>query len=145
MKLEQDLGRKLHIASNLLARKMNSIISSNGAEGITPIHGMILGFVNMNREQGCEVYQKDIEAEFDIARSTVTATLKLMEKKGYIRREDVAHDARLKSIFLTPLGKESLNRIESSIHQTEELMRNSLTGQEYSELMRLLDRIKSVL
>lgn len=145
MKPERSLGREIHAVSNLLDRRMGLIVIENGADDITPMHGMMLGFINERQMYGHDIYQKDIEAEFDVARSTVTATLKLMEKKGYIRREGVAHDARLKRILLTPFGKECFERVYSSIQQTEELMRNSMSGLEYQQLMRLLERLKSVL
>lgn len=145
MRPEKDLGMELRALSILLDRRMNALVVSNGAEGITPLHGLILGFLSTQAELEHEVYQKDIEAEFDIARSTVAATLKLMDKKGYIRREGVAHDARLKQIFLTPFGKEAFTQVHSSIQQSEALMRSALTEPEYQELMRLLDRVKSVL
>ena len=73
---------ELRALSILLDRRMNALVVSNGAEGITPLHGLILGFLSIQAEREHEVYQKDIEAEFDIARSTVAATLKLMDKKG---------------------------------------------------------------
>lgn len=43
------------------------------------------------------IFQKDLETEFCIGRSTVTNILNLMEKKGFVRRESVSYDARLKS------------------------------------------------
>ena len=48
-----------------------------------------------------DVYQKDIEEEFRIRKSTVTGILKLLEKNGFIRRESVPQDARLKRIVPT--------------------------------------------
>lgn len=39
------------------------------------------------------MFQKDIEEAFNITRSSVTGVVKLMEQKGYIRRESVAGDA----------------------------------------------------
>lgn len=145
MRLDRELGLELHAAANLLDRKMNATISRNGAEGVTPMHGMILGFISQRLENNLDTYQKDIEAEFDIARSTVTATLKLMEKKGYIKRESVEHDARLKKIFPTAVGKKSLIQIRSSIRETENLMHDAMTTDEYSQLLKLLDKVKSVL
>ena len=47
------------------------------------------------------MYQKDIEEEFRIRKSTVTGILKLLEKNGFIRRESVPQDARLKRIVPT--------------------------------------------
>ncbi len=40
--------------------------------------------------EGKEIFQKDIEAEFNIRRSTATGILKLMEKNGFINRQTSA-------------------------------------------------------
>ena len=139
------MGKELHIISNLLDRKLTSIAIANGADDVTPVHGMILIYLYRNLNLGRDIYQKDIEAEFDITRSTVASLLKLMEKKGYIRRVGVTHDARLKRIQLTPVGIEAHQRVYSSIQQAEHQIRDALTPEEFQTLMCLLDKIKAVL
>ncbi|PWG59306.1 MarR family winged helix-turn-helix transcriptional regulator [Bifidobacterium catulorum] len=59
----------------------------------------IIMFLSRNRDR--DVYQHTIERKFCITRSTASRVLSLMEKKGLIVREPVAHDARLKKIVLT--------------------------------------------
>lgn len=145
MRLQKTLGMEIHATSNLLERRMNAFILANGMDGMTPTHGKILGFIRMCVVQEREVYQRDIETSFDVARSTVTATLKLMEKKGYICREGVAHDARLKRITMTPMGEQALTQADGCIQQSEALMRSVLNEQEYQELLRLLGRLKTAL
>lgn len=140
---ENDLGLKIRALSNLFERRINTIILSNGVQDITPMHGMILGYLNCQKEH--DIYQRDIETQFHITRSTVTNILQLMEKKGYIRRESVAHDARLKRIFLTEKGEDSLLRIHSSIREMETLLRSAVTPEEYTELSCLLEKIRAVL
>lgn len=66
------------------------------------MHGWIMGYLHHNQEKA--VYQKTIESNFNIRRSTVTAILQLMEKKGYIKRSAVESDARLKQLSLTEQG-----------------------------------------
>ncbi|SPU25488.1 MarR family transcriptional regulator [Bifidobacterium bifidum] len=56
-------------------------------------------FLDRNRNR--EIYQHTIEQKFCITRSTASRVLALMEKKGLIARESVAHDARCKRIVLT--------------------------------------------
>ena len=43
----------------------------------------------------------DVEAAFNLSRSTTTNILQLMEKNGIIRREGVDYDARLKRLVPT--------------------------------------------
>lgn len=59
----------------------------------------IIMFLARNRNR--EIYQHTIEQKFCITRSTASRVLALMEKKGLIARESVAHDARCKRIVLT--------------------------------------------
>lgn len=97
MNPEKALTFQIRTLGNLIERKMNYIIAKNVHDDITPMHSMILAY--LHRNEGHDIYQKDIESRFDITRSTVTSILKLMEHKGYIRREGVAHDARLKKLY----------------------------------------------
>ena len=99
---------------------------------VTPGQGMLIGFLMKNA--GKEIFQKDIEAEFDIARSTVTATLDSMERKGYITREAVERDARLKKISLTPKAVESHNRIVADLED--------ISQEEADALFTVMDKIK---
>ena len=48
-----------------------------------------------------DIYQKDIEKEFQIRRSTATGILQLLEKKRFVIRETVEWDARLKKLVPT--------------------------------------------
>lgn len=93
-----------------------------GLDEVTMMHGWIMGYLYHNQDnhnQDREIYQKTIESEFNIRRSTVTTILQLMEKKGYIRRETVEGDARLKKIVLTAQGMETAARTESMIDDME--------------------------
>ena len=107
---------------------------------VTPGQGMLIGFLMKNA--GKEIFQKDIEAEFDIARSTVTATLDSMERKGYITREAVERDARLKKISLTPKAVESHNRIVADLEQLESAMFRDISQEEADTLFTVMDKIK---
>ena len=78
----------------MMSRNLMAAARERGVDELTAMHGWILGYLCRNEHK--DIFQKDIEAEFKICRSTVTNILKLMEKKGYIKRESVPYDARLK-------------------------------------------------
>ena len=88
----------------MMSRNLMAAARERGVDELTAMHGWILGYLCRNEDK--DIFQKDIEAEFKICRSTVTNILKLMEKKGYIRRESVPYDARLKKLVLTDTGRE---------------------------------------
>ena len=108
---------------------------------VSPVQGMLIGFLMRNGDK--DIFQKDIEAEFDVARSTVTATLDSMERKGYITREAVERDARLKKISLTPKAVESHNRIITDLEQLETIMFTGIADEEAETLFNVMDKIKA--
>ena len=96
MEYEKHVGGEIHRVSHLFKR----VLDDGMPPEMTGVHGQIIGFIHHNGEHA--VFQRDIEAEFDIRRSTATGILQLMEKNGLLRREPVEYDARLKKLVLTP-------------------------------------------
>lgn len=128
---------------NLIFRKVNQYNRENQVDDITPMHGWILGYLAAKQEQGEDVFQRDIEREFSITRSTVTNILQLMEQKGYIERQSVPQDARLKRLIITELGTCTLNRMMQALHQAEGYVSSLLTEEENNELLHLLDKLRA--
>lgn len=52
-----------------------------------------------------DIFQRDIEKEFDLSRSTVSTVLKELEKEGLIERKAVMSDARLKKVVPTQAAR----------------------------------------
>ena len=95
----QVIPAQIRRVDNLIFRKINQFARENGVEQATPMHGWIIEYLYRHRDE--PVFQRDIEREFSITRSTVTNILQLMERKGYIQRLSVPQDARLKQLVLT--------------------------------------------
>ena len=85
------------------------------------------------------------QREFSITRSTVTNILQLMERKGYIQRQSVPQDARLKQLVLTEEGVRFHENTILSFHQTDDYVANLLTEEENAELLRLLNKLRDAL
>jgi DNA-binding MarR family transcriptional regulator len=135
----QVVTAQMRRVNNLIGRKVNAYTRVNGVEDVTPMHGWILRYLYSRRGQ--PVYQRDIERDFAITRSTVTNILQLMERKGYIRRESVPEDARLKRLELTDAGAEAHEKMLLALFQTDEFISGLLTEQENAELLRLLGKL----
>lgn len=93
------IGPEIHCADLKLSRNLSAHVRKSGVDEVTMMHGWIIRYLYENREQ--DIFQKDIEQRFAVGRSTVTNLLQLMEKKGFVRRESVKQDARLKKVILT--------------------------------------------
>ena len=136
----QVIPAQIRRVDNLIFRKINQFTRANGVEQATPMHGWIIGYLYEHRDT--PVFQRDIEREFSITRSTVTNILQLMERKGYIQRQSVPQDARLKMRVLTEKGREFHEKTMLSLHQTDEFVAGLLTEEENAELLRLLNKLK---
>ena len=104
------------------------------------MQGWIIGYLYRNRVK--EIFQKDLEAEFSIARSTATGILQLMEKKGYLKRESVPHDARLKKLVLTEKGMNTHEQHIKRIHDIEDMLREGLSEEEIQTFFRLIRKMR---
>ncbi len=81
---KRKIGHELRTLDNMMSRNLMAAARERGSSQLTAMHGWYLGYLCRNEDK--DIFQKDIEAEFKICRWTVTNILKLMEKKGYIRR-----------------------------------------------------------
>ena len=133
----------LRRVDNLIFRRLNQFSRANGVEQTTPMHGWIIEYLYRHRDE--PVFQRDIEREFSITRSTVTNILQLMERKGYIQRLSVPQDARLKQLVLTEEGIQRHEKTLLSFHQTDDYVAGLLTEEENAELLRLLNKLREAL
>lgn len=136
----QVIPAQLRRVNNLIFRKIGQFSRTNGVEAVTPMHGWIMEYLYRNSDT--PVFQRDIEREFSITRSTVTNILQLMERKGYIERQSVPQDARLKRLVLTEKGACIREKTMQALHQTDEFVESLLTPEENAELLRLLNKLR---
>lgn len=137
----QSIGYDIKVIHHMIQRAMFKSAIELGVDKVTVMHGWIIGYLARNRER--DVYQRDIEAQFGISRSTVTNILKCMEKNGYIRRESVPADARLKKLTLTPKGEETDTILQKAIAQNEERFNSLLSDEERDEFLRLTQKLRA--
>ena len=71
------MGRLIHMLSHQMKRNSNGMESVIGNDELTVMQKHVLKFVLLESLHR-DLYQKDIEEEFQIRKSTVTGILKLM-------------------------------------------------------------------
>ena len=108
--------------------------------GLTPSQCRIMGFIMDKGEK--PVYQKDIEAEFNIRRSTATRLLQSMEHKDLIMREPEENDGRLKRIRLTKKAMERSREVLDRISCIERQLVEGITAEEMKVLHSVCQRIR---
>lgn len=139
MKSPRRIGFTIKSISNQMRRRIDMDVSKHDKDGVTGMQGMVIGFIYHNSEK--DIFQKDIETEFNIRRSTATGILQLMEKNGFIKRQPVSYDARLKKLILTEKAINTHKKIEAEIDNMEKRMANGLTDEEIETFFKLMDKI----
>ena len=134
------IGREFHSLNNLIHRYFEFSSHKREVETITGNNGWIIGYLSANADK--DIYQRDIEKHFTIARSTASKVLRLMEDKGLIQRQAVAHDARLKKIVLTQKAYEVKGLMREDAEMMEQTLTKGFTEEELETLHSYIQRMK---
>ena len=79
---QEQIGMEIKVLYNLYRRINDTYGNSNYIKGVCGSNLWIIGYLTMN--EGKDVFQKDLEKQFSIRRSTASKTLQRMEDKGLI-------------------------------------------------------------
>ena len=140
---KRNLGRKIRVLSNQIKRKVEKELADQGIK-VPSTQSRIIGFLYTESFKR-DIFQKDIEEEFEIRRSSVTNILQLMDKNGYINRISVAEDARLKKLVLTDKGLEIQQAVAKVLEEAENSLKTVYSDEELEQVFRLLDKLSHVL
>lgn len=140
MNKEEALGYQFRTISNEIQRCTEAAISAQNIEDSTGIHSWVMRYLLVTQKK--EVFQKDIEEDLDMQRSTASRVLALMEQNGLITRESVDYDKRLKRILPTQKLYERDRVITQEIHRLEEQMRKGISSEEMETFFNVLEKIK---
>lgn len=135
------IGVEIRRLNCMLAKNMSEHVKAEGIDEITLMHGWIIRYLYDNRNR--EVFQKDIEKYFKVSRSSVTGVIKVMEKKGYLRRESVERDARLKKVILTDMGIRTHEAIESLIDYLNTKTLEGISDEEVEIFFRVVQKLEN--
>lgn len=142
MDKSNNVGFQVGELARMIKRSIDEHIAQLDIEEVTGVQARILGYVYGNSKKG-NVYQRDIEKDFHVRRSSVAETLRLMENKGFIVRECVSHDARLKRIVLTPKAMAIQEQVAKIIEEVENSIVAGLSRGEMMVFLETLDKIKA--
>ena len=137
---QRHIGYAVQSLNRCIGQALNNIPAMRENENLTGIQVWILNFLFRRGEQ--PTFQRDVEAEFNIRRSTATEILKQMEKGGLIRRVPVGYDARLKKIELMPYASEIKKQLEEQIRRTERQLTEGFTREELDAFFGCLTRFQ---
>lgn len=138
---KKSIGFQVRKLSNLIKRALDEERTQEECGEITGLQGWIIGYI-YDHSKDSDVFQKDIEKAFNIQRSTATGILQLMEKNGYITREPVAHDARLKKLTLTQKAVDIHCKVMKRIDELENRLSKGLSEGEMLFFYEIMEKIR---
>ena len=134
---EHHVGRIIHMLSHQLKRRGTM---PEVEMGLTPMQKHVLTFILFETMER-DLYQRDIEEEFRIRRSTASGILQLMEKNGFIYRKSVARDARLKQIIPTEKAEKLRMDILVNIQEMEKKLIGGIPKEDLEVCLRVLRKM----
>lgn len=123
-----------------LKRKVVNIPEIMELDDLSGTNGFIIGYIYKSEKP---VYQKDLEREFGITRSTASKVLSLMEKKCLIERKSVDSDARLKEIVLTKKAIELNNKVISALDRFDKKLLKGFANTEIELFYSFIKRVEN--
>lgn len=114
--------------------------------GLTSIQSRMLGYLYFQTRNQKKVFQRELEEEFKIRKSSVTSVIQMLEKKGLIRRTGVPGDARKKELVLTEQGIAVQETVLERLDRLEEMVNGALSLEErklwFSCIRKIEDRLE---
>lgn len=140
MDKEKPLAFRIKSLNNEIKRHFDRSAIKRNEANLTGMQFAFLGYISEKSESE-DVYQRDIEEEFNIRRSTASGMLQLLEREGYIQRLSVPNDARLKKIILTDKAREQDQKAKEDIALFDQKLTAGISEAELREFYRILDKI----
>ena len=141
--MRNGVGIKIKKVQSLIRKAVHNSETFKSNEDLTNVIGWTIGLISRRNSEGVETYQKDIEAEFKISRSTATGLLQNMEKLGYLYREVSEVDSRLKRIVLTEKSIELNKKVLNTFDQIENQLLTGFSDEEKKQLLEYLKRLEN--
>ena len=110
---------------------------------LSSIQSRILGFLWYKRNHHEKAFQKELESEFKIRRSSVTSVIQGLEKHGLVERRSVSTDARQKELVLTEEGVRVQRQVIERFEEMEQRVNGWLSPEERKWWLRCVNKIET--
>lgn len=136
---ERPINVRLRCLSRQMLRLLFSTSRHHEIEKLIGSNGWIIAYIGDHKDR--DVFQRDLEKEFGITRSTASKNVDLLIKNGFIKRQSVDYDARLKKLILEKRGEEVLSLMRNNNADLEKAITKGFSEKELLELCGFIERI----
>ena len=134
------IGSQIKSLANLIMREIGNCVCERSQDEAPGNNMFIIRYLAQRKNE--DVFQKDLEEFFSVRRSTMSNIVLRMEQKGFLVREPVSCDRRLKKLVLTEKGEKLHVLMESIVFRTEEKLTSGFSEEEKEMLFRLLEKLR---
>lgn len=135
------INTELRILSRNISNYFLNYGNRKKVDKMTGSGAWIIAYIAENYDR--DVFQRDLEKEFDITRSTASKNVDLLVENGFIVREPVDYDARLKKLVLTDKATDVFKIMRNDRASLEQQMLKGFTDDEKKQLRVFLKRLAS--
>lgn len=135
------VGYEIKTLDNLITREILAIAKKEGYPNLTTVQIRIMRYLFKNQDK--EIYQKDIEKNFVIRRSTASGILDTMEKNKMILRVASEFDLRTKKIVLTDKYINKIDFLEELIENFQDNLLKGISDNELNTFFSVIDKMKN--
>lgn len=133
---ENQIGFYVRELSNVLKKRRENDGSSFGDVNLTMMQRWVLGYLAHHTDH--DIYQKELEDNLNIGKSTLSEILHTMEKDGLVER---VSSGRCKKIVMTERSMQIDRIIMQQIEKTEEKLREGLSKEETDMFIRIIKKM----
>ena len=134
------VGGEIRNLGNMIHRFVGNLPNKKKIERLTGTNAWIIGYIAQRKGQ--DVFQKDFEKQFGITRSTASKVVNLMVKKGFIERQSVPYDARLKKLVLTEKSEEIYQLMIEDFILMENTLKKGFSEEELEQFIEYIHRMQ---
>ena len=132
------IGKEIREIQQLIHRKIEFSKDEQPAK-LTNVQIQVLLFIY---KQDQPIFQKNIEQYLTIQRSTATQILNVLEREGYITRERIEEDGRMKQIITTEKTLVLIDEMKDFRTETELLLQQNIPEEELDIFFKVVEQIK---
>ena len=136
---KKEIGHEIRVIQRMIHHKIEAFRAENG-DTLTFVQTRTLSFLMRHPDQ--DIFQKDLEKELNIRRSTATEILNVLERDGYIERQSVCGDRRLKKLVPTQKAIDLGTRAMNHIQLMESILEKDISPEDLEVFYRVTDQIK---
>jgi len=134
------VGYEIKTLENLITRRILAVAKEEGYPALTTVQIRIMRYLFLNKDK--EIYQKDIEKNFVVRRSTASGIIDTMVKNGMLKREDSTLDLRVKRIVLTEKYLGQMDLLEKLIDKFQSNLTEGISDAELNTFFCVIDKMK---